>query len=74
MKRNLGDYDVIIRIVAGLCLMVLFVVSNKTSPVSWILFPVSGILLLTGLSGSCPLYRLLHINTRSSRKSNTPSH
>ncbi|WP_080236786.1 YgaP family membrane protein [Spirosoma rigui] len=74
MKRNLGDYDVIIRLVSGLCLMIVFIINDVTSPLNWLLFPLSGILLLTGLSGSCPLYRLLHIDTRGSRKSNTPSH
>jgi hypothetical protein len=74
MKRNLGDYDIAIRIIGGLCLTILFVVNDMDSPLNWILFPLSGMLLITGLSGSCPFYRLLHIDTRGSRRSNTSSH
>jgi hypothetical protein len=69
MKRNLGDYDVTIRIIGGLCLMILFIINDMNSPLNWLLFPLSGMLLITGLSGSCPIYRLLHIDTRGSRKS-----
>lgn len=72
MKRNLGDYDIAIRIIAGMCLMVLFVVNYQQYPLSWVLFPLSGILLVTGITGSCPLYRILHLNTRLHRNRKTP--
>ena len=74
MKRNLGDYDIAIRIIGGLFLTILFVANDMVSPLNWFLFPASGMLLITGLTGACPLYRLLHINTRNDRQSDTSLH
>lgn len=62
---NMGGIDRIIRIVAGLVLIVLgfFVLSG-----TWgiVLGVVGLILLLTGLIGWCPLYLPFKITTRKS--------
>ena len=59
-KSNTGKVDRIIRIVVG-ALLVGNVFVGIQSPIGWI----GLILILTGLFGTCPLYSLLGINTRS---------
>jgi hypothetical protein len=57
-KANVGGLDRFIRILLGLALISLIFVGPKTA---WGL--VGLVPLLTGLLRSCPLYRLLGINT-----------
>ncbi|WP_460959605.1 YgaP family membrane protein [Spirosoma litoris] len=64
MEQNLGTYDIIIRLIVGLTLIILLWVNELTTTVSWILLFFSFLLLTTGLSGSCPIYRVLQISTR----------
>jgi ABC-type polysaccharide/polyol phosphate export permease len=63
MTANIGTVDRILRIVVGLVLIALVFVGPQT-PWGWI-----GIVpLLTALIGFCPAYRLIGINTCSTRK------
>lgn len=58
MKANVGSIDRALRIVAGLVLISLVFVGPQT-PWGWLgLVP-----LLTALSGFCPLYTILGINS-----------
>lgn len=58
MERNIGDTERVIRVVVGLALLALVVVGPKT------LWGVVGLVpIVTGLSGWCPPYQLLGINT-----------
>ena len=58
-KTNIGCFDRILRIVAGLVLIALVFVGPKT-PWGWI-----GIVpLLTGLMSSCPIYSIFGISSR----------
>ena len=64
MKRNIGNTERIIRIIAGLVILSLVFVGPAT-PWAWLgLVP-----LLTGLLGWCPPYALLGINTCKGCKS-----
>lgn len=60
MNNNVGKIDRIVRIVVGL-LLVGNVFVGLQSPIGWI----GIILIVTGLFGTCPIYSLLKINTRS---------
>jgi len=60
---NVGQIDKIIRIVVGLALIALVFVGPQT-PWGWI----GVILLVTGLVGFCPAYKLLGINTCGVKK------
>ncbi|PTD97213.1 YgaP family membrane protein [Pseudothauera lacus] len=63
MKANVGGIDKILRIVAGLVLIVLAIMGIG-APWTWI-----GVVpLATGLMGWCPLYPLLGINTCPMKK------
>jgi len=62
--RNLGTTDRIIRVVLGIVLLSLVFVGPAT-PWGWI-----GIVpLVTGLAGTCPLYRLFDLSTCATTKS-----
>lgn len=66
MKRNVSNYDRIIRVIIGVILLVLgwggFVGGG------WgLVFKILGFIpLITGLVGFCPLYALLRTSTRKS--------
>lgn len=58
MERNVGDIERVVRVVAGLGILSLVFVGPQT------LWGLIGILpILTGLTGWCPPYSLLGINT-----------
>ncbi len=63
MKANVGGIDKILRIIAGLVLIVLAVMGIG-APWTWI-----GVVpLATGLMGWCPAYTLLGLNTCPMKK------
>jgi hypothetical protein len=65
MKTNVGGIDKILRITAGLGLLAFALFSD--SPARW--WGLVGLVpLATGLSGFCPVYPLLGINTCSARR------
>ena len=65
--RNEHAVDRIVRVVAGLALLSLVWIGPQTAW-GWVgLVP-----LVTGLVGSCPLYRLFGVSTCSTGKTSTP--
>ena len=59
-KNNVGKVDRIIRIVLGILL-----VGNVFIGIQTVIGWVGLILIVTGLFGTCPLYSIIGINTRS---------
>ena len=59
-KSNTGKIDRIIRIIVGI-LLVGNVFTGIQTPIGW----VGIILIVTGAFGTCPVYSLLGINTKS---------
>lgn len=58
MERNIGDIERVVRIVVGLAILSLVVVGPQT------LWGLVGLVpVLTGVTGWCPPYSLLGINT-----------
>lgn len=58
MERNIGDIERVVRIVVGLAILSLVVIGPQT----W--WGLVGIVpVLTGITGWCPPYSLLGINT-----------
>ncbi len=60
MTKNVGGIDRIVRIVLGLALMSLYFLSEGNTR-AWSLAGL--VILFTGLSGFCGLYKLLGIST-----------
>ena len=59
-KSNTGKIDRIIRVIVGV-LLVGNVFTGLQTPIGWI----GLILIVTGVFGTCPVYSLLGINTKS---------
>jgi hypothetical protein len=59
-KSNTGKIDRIIRVIVGV-LLVGNVFTGIQTPIGW----VGIILIVTGAFGTCPVYSLLGINTKS---------
>lgn len=67
MERNIGDAERVVRVLAGLGLLSLVFVGPHT------LWGLIGIVpILTGLTGWCPPYSLLGINTCSVKPEKKP--
>ncbi len=60
--RNEGTFDRVLRTVLGIALLAIaiFALANVWQ---WVLGAVGLILIITGLVGFCPLYRLVGLNT-----------
>ena len=67
MTVNVGGIDRVLRIVGGLALMSLFFLLQGEAR-AWSLAGV--VMLFTGVSGFCPLYKVIGINTCSSNRGN----
>jgi len=63
MKKNLGKIDSAIRIIIGVVLAYLFYNNYIAGTLGIVLLSFSGVLIITGFMGWCPLYRLLGIRT-----------
>lgn len=63
MKANMGMADRIIRIAITIAIVVLYLNGVISGVAGILLLALAMVFLLTGLIGTCPLYRLLHIST-----------
>lgn len=59
-KRNAGKIDRIVRIIVG-AILIGNVFTGLQTPIGWL----GVILLVTGLFGTCPVYSILGITTKS---------
>jgi len=70
MKKNMGTFDRIVRIVIALIIVVLFLTGQINGALSIILLALAAIFLLTSLVNFCPLYSLIGIKTCKIEKNN----
>ncbi|TSE06533.1 YgaP family membrane protein [Aquimarina algiphila] len=63
MRKNLGKIDAIIRIILGVVLAYLFYNNFISDTLGIVLLSVSGVLVITGFMGWCPLYKLFGITS-----------
>lgn len=63
MKKTVGTADKVIRIILGLILLIIAFAVSVGQTLKVILIIIGIIALLTAISGLCPLYSLLGINT-----------
>lgn len=63
MKRNMGGIDRIIRFMVALLVAVLYYFKIIEGTLAYVLLALSGVFVLTGLIGFCPLYRLFGLST-----------
>ena len=63
MKKNMGNTDRIIRVIAAVIFSALYFTGTVTGTFGIILLVVGAIFLATSLINFCPLYTLLGVNT-----------
>jgi uncharacterized membrane protein len=66
MKKNESGLDRVIRVIAGLALLVLVFTNVIGGTLGIVLAIIGGILIVTGAIGFCPLYALLKLRTNKS--------
>jgi hypothetical protein len=68
MKKNMGDIDRSLRIVAAGLIVILYSIGFVTGTIGTILLVLAGIFAITSFVGYCPLYKLFGITTRKLEK------
>ena len=63
MKKNMGNLDRIIRIIAAIIFSALYFTGMVTGTFGMVLLVLGAVLLATSLINFCPLYTLLGVNT-----------
>lgn len=63
MIKNIGSPDRIIRILVAVAIALLYFTNLITGTLGVILLIIAGVLLITALAGTCPLYMLLGMRT-----------
>ncbi|MBE3039295.1 MAG: DUF2892 domain-containing protein [Chloroflexi bacterium] len=63
MKMNEGPVDRIIRVIAGMALVALGLLGVVSGVWMWVAYLLGAILLVTGIVGFCPLYKLFKLST-----------
>lgn len=74
MKRRVGVLDQGIRIIVAIAAVIVSLVIGTSTAWGIVLLVVAMLLLVTGLSGYCPLYSALKIDTVSETKESGKSH
>jgi hypothetical protein len=68
MKKNMGGIDRIIRLIAAIVVLVLYLTGNIAGTLAIILGILAVIFFLTSLVGFCPLYVLFNVSTTKKKK------
>jgi hypothetical protein len=64
MKKNMGLVDRVVRILIAVVVVILYFANVISGPLAIVLLAFSGIFILTGLVGFCPLYALFGFSTK----------
>jgi hypothetical protein len=68
MKKNMGNADRAIRILAAIAVIVLYYTGTISGTTAIVLLVVAGVFILTSIVGLCPMYSVLGINTCSTKR------
>ncbi len=63
MLNNMSDIDRVVRFVVGVIIGVLSFYYLQTQLIGWFGYLIAFILVLTSITGFCPLYNILGIST-----------
>lgn len=63
MKKNVGSIDKIIRIIIAIAAVYFAYTGAVSSPWNYVLYAVAGIMAITALAGSCPLFSIFGMST-----------
>ncbi|MCX6246968.1 MAG: DUF2892 domain-containing protein [Bacteroidetes bacterium] len=68
MKKNMGIIDRVARLVIAALVVILYFTHVLNGTIGIVLLTLSGVLTLTAIIGSCPLYFPLKISTESKKQ------
>lgn len=68
LEKNEGDMDRAARVVIGVVLVALAYLKFVSAPIDLVLYVVGAVLVLTGITGFCAIYKLFGINTAKPSK------
>lgn len=68
MKKNMGNADRAIRILAAIAVVVLYYTGTISGTTAIVLLVVAGVFILTSIVGLCPMYSVLGINTCGTKR------
>lgn len=68
MKKNMGNTDKLIRLIAALLIVVLYYTNVISGTLAIVLFVVAAIFAVTSFINFCPLYSLFGISSRKKDK------
>jgi hypothetical protein len=70
MKKNLGIADRVVRILLVLLITLLYLTQMISGTVAIVLLAIAGILLLTSIFSTCPIYSALGWTSRNKEMAN----
>ena len=62
MKKNVGSIDKLIRYIIAVVAIYVSYQGLVQSPWNYVLYAIAGIMILTALVGTCPIFSVLGIN------------
>jgi len=69
MKKNMAVLDRLLRLVIAIVLIIVLLTQGFASPWNYVVIALSLLFIITAITGSCPAYSLLHIDTRQFKES-----
>lgn len=66
MKKNIGTFDKILRILVGSLMIILYLMDVVSGLLAFLLVIIAAGLLLTALAGFCPCYHAFGVRSRGS--------
>ena len=63
MKKNIGSIDKVIRVIVAAIAIWVAYTGQVESPWDYVLYAVAGIMVITALASTCPIWMVCKINT-----------
>jgi hypothetical protein len=70
MKKNLGIADRVVRILLVMLIAILYLTQVISGTVAIVLLAIGGILLLTSIFSTCPIYAATGLSSRKDKSKN----
>ena len=68
MKTNMGKWDKVLRFLLAVTVALLVYYNVLQGPLAYVLIAVAAVFFLTSLTGFCPLYGLIGVNSAKRKK------
>ena len=70
MKPNMGITERIIKVFIAMAIAIFLVIGNINDTAGIVLAVAAIVLLVTGFTGYCPIYKMMKVNTKNRIKQN----